>query len=328
LQKNISVNSYMTLDPMANLGKPHYFYYIDGKPTVTLRFAGEPHHQYYREVGSKLLPVRGVTTVLKIIDKSHYLMPWATKVMGQELLRTIPVYAKGEIINCTIPLFEELIHKAKSAHRRIKEAAGDVGHAAHKYLEDVINYALQNSYGVVEWGFFRFTKEEDPRVVSCCKAAFSWMSQHKVKWVKTESKIYSQVYNYAGTMDGLCYVNSCTDPVCCPTPFSSDLCVADWKSSNQLSLQYLYQTAAYQAAETEEKGTEIGSRWILRLGKEDGDFEAWHATNFDQDFNGFLAALRLDEIHEAVEKRMNEEKKARTVRKKTKKKLNKEMELE
>ena len=44
----------------------------------------------------------------------------------------------------------------------------------------------------------------DDRAKSCVKAALTWMRSHNVKWLKTEEKIYSKEYDYAGTfMDGL-----------------------------------------------------------------------------------------------------------------------------
>src|SRR6202789_1327180 len=305
---------------MGDLSRPYHFYYVNGKPTVTLRFAGEPQHMYYREIGSKLIPVRSVTTILKIIDKP-YLMPWAAKVMGIKLLETMPKENVGHNpLWYTEPIpwekFEELVRQAKSAHKDIKEAAGDVGDLAHMQLEAAITFAVQNLRGVVRWQDFDFSAGNDKRVESCCWAAFSWMKNHNVRWESTEKKVYSLTYNYAGTLDGLCLADSCDDPVCCPNKFRDERSIADWKTSNQLSTSYLYQTSAYQHAELEENSGRVDARWILRLGKEDGEFEAWYATNFAQDFKAFLAALSLSEAHYNIEKRMSNEKKERTIRKK------------
>src|SRR5208282_6570475 len=99
-----------------------------------------------------------------------------------------------------------------------------------------------------------------------------------------------------GTMDGLCLVDSCDDRLCCPHEFKNRLTIADWKTSNGLYITYLMQVAAYQAAFECETGETVEDRWVLRLDKETGDFDPWHAEGreaFDQDFAGFLHALDL-----------------------------------
>jgi translation initiation factor 2B subunit (eIF-2B alpha/beta/delta family) len=141
------------------------------------------------------------------------------------------------------------------------------------------------------------------------------MVAHNVRWLRTERKIYSRKYQYAGTLDGLATVDSCQDVACCGRIYQDELSLIDWKSSNHLRTEYLYQTAAYQQAEQEEFGCDIKARWILRLGKEDGKFEAWYEQNFEQDFEAFLGCLNLYRANKAVEKRMSDAKKLRTFKK-------------
>jgi hypothetical protein len=81
----------------------------------------------------------------------------------------------------------------------------------------------------------------------------------------------------------------------------------DWKTSNHLYLEYLLQTAAYWQAFVEETNERVVDRWIIRLGKEDGEFDPWHAegeTLCQQDFRAFWFALRLVESIEGIEKRI------------------------
>jgi hypothetical protein len=110
-------------------------------------------------------------------------------------------------------------------------------------------------------------------------------------------------------------VDACENPACCGRLFLDELDLIDWKSSNALRIDYLYQTAAYQNAIVEDTGEDIKARWILRLGKEDGKFEAWYETNFEQDFSGYVACLTLQRVHRAVEQRMSEQKKLKTFNK-------------
>jgi hypothetical protein len=207
--------------------------------------------------------------------------------------------------------FTTLMMEAKTAPKDRLEEAGNIGHIAHACLEDSIKRAIALDGGIV---VALVNPPTDERASNCADAGLKWMRAHNVRWLATEQKIYSLRYKYAGTMDGRCLVDSCSDPLCCPKPFKDALTVADWKSSNQLNIEYLYQTAAYEAAYEEEHGVDITDRWILRLGKQDGEFEPWHLTaeDFPDDFAGFLRCLDLTNIHDHVKERMAMAKKART----------------
>jgi hypothetical protein len=182
---------------------------------------------------------------------------------------------------------------------------------AHECLEDSINYALEHT----EDHIVRELKNipEDEKAAAAATSAFNWMKAHNVRWIETEGKIYSREYGYAGTMDGLAYVDSCSDPTCCRHHFVDHLSLIDWKSSNYLYIEYLFQTASYQHAKQEESGLKIEDRWVLRLGKnedEAGKFEPWYMgpEDFQQDFNGFLACLNLVNLVEDVKFRMKDQK--------------------
>jgi hypothetical protein len=51
------------------------------------------------------------------------------------------------------------------------------------------------------------------------------------------------------------------------------------------------------------------NRWVLRLGKEKGEFEPWHEVGHEEDFDAFICCLDLKRIHEKIETRMKETKK-------------------
>jgi hypothetical protein len=161
----------------------------------------------------------------------------------------------------------------------------------------------------------------DERAISAVTAALRWMKLHNVRWQETERKVYSRQYKYAGTTDGLCLVDSCSDEACCRVPFKDRMSIVDWKSSNYLSIGYLFQTAAYENAYEEEHGVDVEDRWILRLGKseeEAGRFEPWHLTteDFAEDFAGYLACLSLSNLVDSVEERMKKAKgQVRAIRK-------------
>lgn len=308
------------------LGDPISFYNGD----ITLRFDKE-NHAYHLMMADGTSEIQdGVTTASNILDHSMYLMPWAVKMMYLKLLKTVPRMIlpppldpaqsmEMEFVK-SIPWveFDKIAQEAKSAHREHFEDAGDVGDAAHKWLEESIKHAIKHNDGIVEK--MHPTAPVDERSVSCGLAAFKWMQSHNVRWLRTERKVYSRKYKYAGTMDGLAIVDSCDNPACCHKFFIDQLSLIDWKSSNHLRIEYLYQTAAYQQAEQEEFGKEIRARWILRLGKEDGEFEAWYEEDFQTDFLTFLACLDLYRLNKQVDKRMRDAKKLKTFYKREAKK--------
>jgi hypothetical protein len=306
--------------------------------TIKLRFNVDEHRYYLIEELGNLTPLDGVTTAVGIIDKSMMLTPWAAKMMALKLLRIIPVEVddKGEtrIKPLTLAEFTVYVMEAKGAHKEKLDEASDTGHAAHKCIEDSIRFALANDPEKKVRDLINLPQDE--RAVNCANGAKSWMDKHNVRWVETESKVYSKEYRYAGTMDGLCVVDSCGDPACCPQEFKDRLSLADWKSSNSLKLEYLFQVSGYKHAKMEEfPELNIVDIWILRLGKseeEAGKFEPWHMTpdEYDEDFQGFLACLNLTRLVDSVHERMKGQKdtirKVRKVQRETAKALAKEQE--
>lgn len=234
------------------LGPPLKFYNNE----ITLQFS-ERDHIYYlvREDGS-LEEQDGVTNSCNIIDHSLYLIPWAVKMTALKLLKTMPCSAEGNLEPIPWIQFENLVNEAKNARKEIFEDAGDVGTLAHKWLEDSIRWAITFGGGIVDE--MNVLAPTDERAENCGKAGFAWMKSHNVRWVSTERKTYSRKNRFAGTLDGLAWVDSCDDPKCCTRPFIDELSLIDWKSSNRLRTEYLYQTAAYLNSLLEEFGEYIG----------------------------------------------------------------------
>jgi hypothetical protein len=225
--------------------------------TIELRFNVD-EHRYYRvaDLGN-LIPIDGVTTVVGIIDKSHMLTPWAAKMAIQKLLRIMPTEMVEGTIRIKPLTFEEftvIALEAKGAHKEKLDEASDIGHIAHKCLEDSINFAIQNDPQHIVRQLINIPKDE--QAANAASGGFNWMQKHNVRWQETEAKIYSKEDDYAGTMDGLAVCDSCDDKACCPEYFKDHLSLIDWKSSNHLSMNYLLQTAAYQKAIMEEFGSE------------------------------------------------------------------------
>ncbi len=317
------------MDKFTTLTESYFFY----GGTIELRFDKELHKYFRVEELGNLTEIKGVTKTCHIIDRSMALTPWASKKCAEKILRTIPLdptpNAAAEIMLAPISLtaFTKLVMEAKDAHKEILVEAGDIGHLAHKCLEDSIQHAIDHTGGVVHE---LRNLPEDAKALSAAQAALAWMQKHNVRWIKTEQKIYSREYEYAGTMDGSAMVDSCDDATCCTKHFKDHRSLIDWKSSNYLYIEYCYQTASYLGAEVEEFGIAFDDRWILRLGKneeEAGKFEPWYldASTFAEDFSGFLACLNLTKLVDSVTERMQVQKKGVRAAKKKQKAEQKEI---
>jgi hypothetical protein len=136
---------------------------------------------------------------------------------------------------------------------------------------------------------------------NACRAALHWMARNQFVPLAAEAKLYSRRYGYAGTMDF-------------PARVNGNLAILDWKTSAAIYPEYQLQVAAYTEAYEEMlfagEGCEpVAESWIIRLGKDDGEFEAVRIPREEQaaDFRAFLAAMRLYQRIQAIRQ---EEKKA------------------
>jgi hypothetical protein len=293
--------------------------------TVHLKLNKDHVYFLVDSVLGNLKEVDGVTNTTKIINASEQLVPWAAKVAIAKLLRLIPTELVEGILRIKPITFDEftvIALESKSAHKDKLDEAGDIGHLAHKCLEDSITYAIQTDPDKIVRVLINLPQDE--RAATAAGSAKVWMDAHNVRWIETETKVYSIEHNYAGTMDGLAICDSCQDKACCQREFKDHLSLIDWKSSNHLQINYLYQTASYQRAKQEELGITIVDRWILRLGKnedEAGKFEPWFLSpdDFADDFAGFLACLSLSRLVNSVEERMKKQRNGiRVIRKEQK----------
>jgi hypothetical protein len=294
--------------------EPEFESYLFYDGAVELKYDPKKH-VYLLVKGEKLIPQDGVTTICKIIDKSNILINWAVKVTVENLLASVHFPIEEEE-------FVKAVLKAKTAHRERLEDAGNVGTQAHNWIEGFIKHSIT----VEKPNVIEFPVSLDERVNNCCWAATKWMLSHNVRWVCTERKVYSQGYEYAGTLDGVAIVDSCDDRNCCPYEYKNRRSLIDWKTSGYIYNEYFFQTAAYQFAYEEETGDTIDDRWIIRLGKDDGAFEAWHleGETFGEDFMTFLSCLELTRQVRSVTNRVNQRKNDLKAEKKIRVKMAKE----
>ena len=278
---------------------------------------------------TELTPLDGVTGVVKVIDKSSALVPWAVKQALMRCRRLILEQGLGPdgSIQLFVDELDAILAASKKADNDILEDAAAVGHVAHDHAEQTIKSLLS--------GDVRRTCEllaitpEDERAENAFVAVIDFTTSHNVRWTASEQRALSLELQSCGTADGLCYMDSCDDRLCCPTEYKDVYTLIDFKTSNCVVpyVSYLYQTALYQQAIEEEHHKEIANRFILLLEKTTGDFSAWGRFGraaFEKDLAGFKHCLNLTRSLRDVQSEIDAMAQARRDRKKEAKAAEKE----
>lgn len=233
------------------------------KETIDLDF-NEARH--YFSVNGK--PVISVTACTGVIDKSAPLIYWATGLSKDFLLSHLKELVKDDKGDNIVKLIEE----AAIQHRIRKQAAADAGTEAHKWCELFIKAKTKKDMPELP---------KDPKVYNAVTAFLKWVDEYEVKFVASEKHLYSKKYDYAGIMDAAAVIKRRTS-------------VVDFKTGKAIYPEMRLQVSAYQAADEEETGKEYsGDKWIVRFGKEDGEFEAKQFDSQAEDFKAFVAAMTL-----------------------------------
>lgn len=292
-------------------------YVMYGGEVELLYVDNQKEHSYYRDIDGGRIRVWGVTNITGSADKPA-LKPWVAKENADAMLHAIREYHRKDthMVEIDIDDFDALVVKCKGAYRDKTDKACDVGHIAHKFVEDYLRAKklgdVQTMQSLVDGIEARVLKaipegefERDDAVeqcIQCCNGAVSWLVAHNFRPIKTEYKLYSRDYNFAGTTDAKGLMDSCSDPECCDVQFTNWLVIADWKSSRDFYIEYRYQAAAYDYADEEESGDKKDARVVVELGKYTGIVEGHILLRdeLDADFNAFLGLMAFYERSEAL----------------------------
>lgn len=214
--------------------------------------------------------IYGVTNIVGIKAKPA-LMYWAVNQAVDSMKKAL----KAGVPYTEVELAEKL-GEAKSAHRKFSGRAQTVGTLVHDYMEEFIKAGIK--------------KEELPKMPvddhmkKCVKSILKWFKDHKVKIKRSERKVLSIHWAFAGTEDWEGLVNG-------------KLCVGDFKVSGGFYPEYWLQLAAYLHAREEETKKKYHGAWLLRLDKITGEMEARFRSKkeLENDFKAFIGARVLYE---------------------------------
>jgi len=196
-------------------------------------------HQY--TYNNEIIP--GVTQVLSVLSKPALIF-WAANCASD--------YFKSQItpgVSLDEVEIDKIWQMAKKAHTQKKTDSANLGSMVHKFVEQYI-------------------KGENPPVPinlemkGACQRFLDWVSQHNVTFLSSEQQVFSLKHKYAGTVDFVCKIDG-------------KLWLGDLKTSSAIYDEYYAQAVSYLYARQEEfKNENYNGIVIVRVGKEDGDFEA------------------------------------------------------
>uniref|UniRef100_A0A6H2A0I4 Putative PD-(D/E)XK nuclease superfamily protein n=1 Tax=viral metagenome TaxID=1070528 RepID=A0A6H2A0I4_9ZZZZ len=241
----------------------HYLY--DKKICI----AFYPNSHRYKREGRNCYEI-GVTSITGQLDKPG-LIYWATGLARDYLL---------DRLDQGLPIDRESISYASGIHKEVKEKSATLGSAVHLWIEQ---WTKGENPPIPQHPFDEFTEEEVGKIVSGIMAFLKWVQDHNVKILHAEKLVYSMKHGFVGTLDAIAEVDG-------------KKCLIDYKTSKGIYTEMRYQTVAYKKAYEEETGQIIhGGRWIIRLDKETGDFQAVFlpVSDDEPDYKAFLGLLEV-----------------------------------
>jgi hypothetical protein len=199
---------------------------------------------YPRKIGKELKWYRNVTTILGIIDKGYNFQEWLKNVG----------------------------HNAEI----IVDQAGTFGTDLHKmvelfFKEENVDYSnIQGSeiYKTSLWERFNIWIE--------------WYKESKIVPIATETIVYSDKYEYAGTVD-------------CITKDA----IYDWKTGNYVGNQEKLQMVAYMRAHEEMSGVKLAKAYLIHIPKDKPNKKGYKITeveNTDAMFDLFLSTKKIFDL--------------------------------
>lgn len=235
--------------------------------------------------------LRSVTSILGVLNKEA-LIQWAVD-QAMDDLRSSLVPGDDGIIHVTPHGLEAMLGQARMAHYRTKSEAADLGTLAHDYVEAYLRTGTEPDLG-----------DQDPRVANCYELFRSWWDQAGLSVIQTELMVYHAELGYAGQLDFLA-----ADETGAPV-------LIDWKTSKSIYWNYDLQVVAYaKALHAMGRGT-VSAMRIVRIGREDAEFEVREIPRADWKRLGSLweCCIPLAEAFDQAQKEYRKRQKAREKR--------------
>ncbi|MFH1572737.1 MAG: hypothetical protein ABIG68_02075 [Acidobacteriota bacterium] len=168
-------------------------------------------------------------------------------------------------------------------YRKVRDEAASIGTLAHAMVEQWIRKEP-------------ISVEGPPEQIERARNAFEqfeqWAAQSKLEITATECSLVSEKHRFGGTLDAI-LVNG-------------KRAMGDWKTSNAIYAEALFQLAAYAILWEEHFPDQPidGGFHLMRFAKDSPDFAHRYWGEMDAAKEGFLLMRRLYDIKAELEKRV------------------------
>jgi len=215
--------------------------------------------------------VYGVTNIVSVLSKPA-LIYWAVNQaidyidLNLEVGKSIDELQK-----------KQLLEEARVAHKKTTNHSADAGTLIHEWIEKYVKAKIEKKPVP--------KRPVSKEMKSAVDGFFKWAKEHKVKLIKSEQKIYSRKYKYAGTLDLEAEVDG-------------KKTIIDFKTGKAIYPEMFLQAAAYLQAKEEENGRYDGGVAIVRLSQKQKDITPFEVKsvsrqNVDKLIKVFLSCLNI-----------------------------------
>lgn len=225
---------------------------------VVIHFYPNSHQYKLVKVDGKELAKKenlpSVTSITGIVDKSKFLLPWATRTMKERAIELLgenqsAVYNYQELI--------ALLNTAENAPNEAKERAAGIGDYVHLFAEYYSQKRDKNeAYKAVIAELGEPTDTDKVKIMAGIDGLVTWLESNKIEILEAEQLVYSKSLGFVGTFDAT-------------IKFDGKTYLVDYKTSNGIYNEYYYQMSAYLKAKEEETGIKFDGAMLIGITKED-----------------------------------------------------------
>jgi hypothetical protein len=169
-----------------------------------------------------------------------------------------------------------------------RDKAAELGTIAHDMVESFVKGKdpMDHIAGLLS--------EDTLQVLSAYEAFREWFDNSKLEIIEQEMQLVSEVYKFGGTPDAVARDSK------------GRLCLIDFKTSNGVYQDYLYQLGFYRILWNENRPDMplTGGSHIARFAKEHGDFAHHYFPNIDEAERGAILMAELYAIDKGLKKRV------------------------
>lgn len=168
-------------------------------------------------------------------------------------------------------------------YREARDEAASTGTLAHTLVEKWIRKETPTLTG---------PKASVMQARNAFNLFLKWAKQSKLRVTETEVPLVSEKYKFGGTLDAMLV--------------QGELSLGDWKTSNHVYVDYLFQLAAYGLLWKENRPREpiTGGYHLMRFAKDSPDFVHHFWGDLREAERGFILMRQLYDIKAQLSKRV------------------------